>query len=42
MRLLVTGGLIEFIDHKDFRSYRTAKNGILFLKAYNGMIEMLG
>jgi predicted transcriptional regulator len=41
MRLLVESRLIECIDCKDKRLYRTTKKGILFLQAYNGMIELL-
>jgi predicted transcriptional regulator len=41
MRLLVTSGLIECIECKDFRSYRTTEKGMLFLQAYNGMVELL-
>jgi predicted transcriptional regulator len=41
MKLLLENGLIEYFDHKDKRVYKTTEKGILFLQAYNGMIELL-
>ena len=41
MTLLIDGGLIEYLDYKDKRVYKTTEKGILFLQAYNGMRELI-
>jgi predicted transcriptional regulator len=41
MRFLLESRLIEYFDDEDRRVYKTTEKGILFLQAYNGMIELL-
>jgi predicted transcriptional regulator len=41
LTLLIESGLIQCIDYKDRRLYKTTENGILFLQAYNGMRELI-
>ena len=42
MMLLLETGLIQYFDYKDNRLYKTTEKGILFLRAYNGMRELIG
>ena len=41
MTLLVESGLVEYIDYKDRRLYKTTDKGIHFLRAYYGMRELI-
>jgi predicted transcriptional regulator len=41
MTPLIEGGLIECVDYKDNRLYKTTEKGILFLQAYKSMKELI-
>jgi predicted transcriptional regulator len=41
MSLLIDAGLIQHLDYKDNRVYRTTEKGMLFLQAYKSMKELI-
>jgi predicted transcriptional regulator len=41
MSLLIGAGLIQHVDYKDNRVYRTTEKGMLFLQAYKNMKELI-
>jgi predicted transcriptional regulator len=41
MTLLLENGLMEYLDHRNKRLYKATEKGIVFLRAYNGIRELI-